>query len=352
MKLGWFFQTFKSDDQFARGYLNLAFNLWARIKEMPDVELVNIGSKNYRRNHWKKSSLDAVVEITPPHRFVPFEHAPTFSFSMWEAPALPKPFVEILSHADYHLVPSQFCRAVWERAGFQAGVVPLGVSRELLETNPERRLLLGKGTPRLRFLYVGSNDVRKGWPLIAPAFKAAFESRPDALPHVQLYIKTFGPGGKDGIEKPYGDDRLVLDYRKLEAKELASLYESAEVFVFPSFAEGFGLPPLEAMSSGCLAIAPRTGGMIDFIREDNAVVLPKTKVETLEYGVTWKEKVPTVDDLARCFRACFDLWGTPATERLRKKGVETARQLTWDRSARILYLTVRAVLQERERGVA
>lgn len=36
--------------------------------------------------------------------------------------------------------------------------------------------------------------------------------------------------------------------------ELRSLYEHAQCFVFPSFYEGFGLPPLEAMSCGCPVI--------------------------------------------------------------------------------------------------
>lgn len=36
--------------------------------------------------------------------------------------------------------------------------------------------------------------------------------------------------------------------------QLKALYEAATCFVFPSFYEGFGLPPLEAMSSGCPVI--------------------------------------------------------------------------------------------------
>ena len=39
--------------------------------------------------------------------------------------------------------------------------------------------------------------------------------------------------------------------------ELRSLYENAECFVFPSFYEGFGLPPLEAMHCGCPVLASR-----------------------------------------------------------------------------------------------
>ena len=43
--------------------------------------------------------------------------------------------------------------------------------------------------------------------------------------------------------------------------ELRALYESAACFIYPSFYEGFGLPPLEAMSCGCPTIASGTASM-------------------------------------------------------------------------------------------
>ena len=43
--------------------------------------------------------------------------------------------------------------------------------------------------------------------------------------------------------------------------ELRGLYENAGCFVFPSFYEGFGLPPLEALTLGCPVVAARAGAM-------------------------------------------------------------------------------------------
>jgi glycosyltransferase involved in cell wall biosynthesis len=43
--------------------------------------------------------------------------------------------------------------------------------------------------------------------------------------------------------------------------ELKALYENASCFVFPSLYEGFGLPPLEAMSTGCPVVVSRVGAM-------------------------------------------------------------------------------------------
>tara|TARA_B100001057_G_scaffold74541_1_gene69089 strand:- start:7049 stop:8116 length:1068 start_codon:yes stop_codon:yes gene_type:complete len=43
--------------------------------------------------------------------------------------------------------------------------------------------------------------------------------------------------------------------------ELASLFSNAELFVFPSYFEGFGLPPLEAMSLGCPTVVSNTSSL-------------------------------------------------------------------------------------------
>jgi len=52
--------------------------------------------------------------------------------------------------------------------------------------------------------------------------------------------------------------------------ELVSLYQSARAFVFPSFYEGFGLPPLEAMACGVPVAASNTSSIPEVCGKDNA----------------------------------------------------------------------------------
>ncbi len=349
LKLGWFHHHLALSDVQARGYFLVAFNLWSRLNAMEGVELVDIGKANYKRRHWKRSKLDAVLHVCPSHTFEPFDYAPNFLFSMYEAPALPDDTVEKISKADFHFVPSSFCQKTWERHGLKAGIIPLGIGPEFDDLDTSRKLIRGPGSKRLRFLYVGSNNPRKGWTLLAPAFKEAFEAGPGH--DVQLYIKSFNANVEQGVSTPYEDDRLIIDMRDLKPKDLAELYASADVFVFPTFAEGFGLPALEAMAAGCLTIAPLTGGLTDFFSPNTGIVLPKSKVQPVEYGgVSWSEPLQTVNDLARTMFAAWEYWGTGPTEALRQTGTKVAREFTWDRSASILFHTISAILREGKRG--
>jgi len=48
---------------------------------------------------------------------------------------------------------------------------------------------------------------------------------------------------------------------------LRELYRTSRVLLFPSRYEGFGLPPLEAMATGCAVVTTRVGAIPDFSRD-------------------------------------------------------------------------------------
>lgn len=68
-------------------------------------------------------------------------------------------------------------------------------------------------------------------------------------------VVSFGGGAFSSNEKKLFNDLKLTDDQLIQANgsdsKLASFYQSAALFAYPSLYEGFGIPPLEAMSLGC-----------------------------------------------------------------------------------------------------
>jgi glycosyltransferase involved in cell wall biosynthesis len=71
---------------------------------------------------------------------------------------------------------------------------------------------------------------------------------------------------------------------RIDWDELPSLYRRAAALVFPSLYEGFGLPPLEAMASGCPAACSTAGSLLE-VCGDAAVYFEPTSVDEMVVAV-------------------------------------------------------------------
>lgn len=58
--------------------------------------------------------------------------------------------------------------------------------------------------------------------------------------------------------------KFISFYENVSANELASFYKNASLFVYPSIAEGFGIPPLEAAVLNCKVLCSNQTAMDDF----------------------------------------------------------------------------------------
>jgi glycosyltransferase involved in cell wall biosynthesis len=100
------------------------------------------------------------------------------------------------------------------------------------------------------FLAVGSMNPTKNLPALVSAFKAIL------IPDVRLVLvggANSAVFANESLEA--GDDQRVIVTGAISDGELSALYRNAYAFVFPSLYEGFGIPPLEAMSLGCPVVA-------------------------------------------------------------------------------------------------
>lgn len=106
-------------------------------------------------------------------------------------------------------------------------------------------------------------DFRKNIPGLFNAFAKLDKSHQNSLDLV--LVCRLLPQEEDYLKKLW--DNLQLPSKNLiltnyiPVDELIALYDTAELFVFPSFYEGFGLPVLEAMSRGCPVITSNVSSL-------------------------------------------------------------------------------------------
>ena len=98
-------------------------------------------------------------------------------------------------------------------------------------------------------------------------------------------------------------------------KDLPYIYNLASLFVYPSFYEGFGLPPLEAMACGIPVITSTTSSLPEVVGEAAILVNPYN-VEEIAEAIY---KVLSNKELA---------------EKMRRKGLERAKQFSWEKCGR------------------
>jgi len=97
-------------------------------------------------------------------------------------------------------------------------------------------------------------------------------------------------------------------------KELASLYKGADIFLSTARSEGFCLPALEAMASGCPVILTNSGGITEYARNGyNAIIL--NKIDKI-----WKNNL--VDKIIK---------NKNLRQKLIKNGLKTANKYSWEK---------------------
>jgi glycosyltransferase involved in cell wall biosynthesis len=108
-------------------------------------------------------------------------------------------------------------------------------------------------------------------------------------PTMQLAIagKQDGPYFSDVIEPLIAELGIGHQVRKLgivPTEQLPGLYAGARAFLYPSYAEGFGLPPLEAMASGIPVIASDRSSLPEVLG-DAAVLVDPDSITALAEAV-------------------------------------------------------------------
>ncbi len=163
-------------------------------------------------------------------------------------------------------------------------------------------------------LHVGTVEPRKNLATLIRAF--ALLRRQTGLPHKLLLAGAPGwesqPLGAIAAEEGVAAEVLFAGF--VPKRLLPSLYCAADVFVYPSLYEGFGLPVIEAMASGTPVVT------------SNLSALPE-----IAGGAALLVEPSDPEEIAAAIKLCLE--DPSRAARLRSDGLARAEEFSWERTA-------------------
>ncbi|MDA8078242.1 MAG: glycosyltransferase family 1 protein [Nitrospiraceae bacterium] len=138
------------------------------------------------------------------------------------------------------------------------------------------------------------------------------------IPDIQLLIAGASGWKTTSIYSEYRNFGLSEERIKflgyVPDEDMNRLYSGAQLFVFPSIYEGFGMPPLEAMASGTPVIASNSSSLPE-IAEGSGILLDPCDVDA------WRDAILTV------------MSDESLQDAMIKKGLKKAKLFSWEKSA-------------------
>lgn len=283
----------------------LSGSLWEQL------ELPFYSRKGLLLNLCNAAPLLRKNQIVTIHDMSVFLQANTYSFAFqtWYRlmlSILSRRVKKVITVSDFSLSEiEKYCKT--ERG--KCAVIYHG-KEHVFEVQPDPSILQRHELQPFRYvLAVSSVNPNKNFQLIAEAIELLGESEIEVVIAGGMLSKVFNGRINLGSRKNIKYVGYVSD------EELRALYEHAGCFVYPSFYEGFGFPPLEAMSLGCPVIVANTSSLPE-VCQDAAIYINPDQPMELAKSI---EKIMT-DQSSR--------------EMLVRKGLKNASRFSWNLCAK------------------
>jgi len=221
-------------------------------------------------------------------------------WGIFETTKLPAQYVEWLSDCHLIWVPSRWAKNVLVEHGIPddvIDVVPEGVDPNIF--HPHLREMMVKDNV-FRFYCCGKKEDRKGFPELLEAFHDTFAHDKT----VQLVFKADN-FWSDSVRKTDKSNELRAEIKELDLNnvtiisgekattELAYINSFCDAFVFPSRAEGWGLPLIEAIACGLPVAANFYGGQSEYLESVIEYItcldFNKKRIDSVEFIDMWGE---------------------------------------------------------------
>jgi alpha-maltose-1-phosphate synthase len=172
--------------------------------------------------------------------------------------------------ADLIVVPSQFVKDSYIQNNVPGEKIVINsFGTDVSNLKPKQKTGENK---TVTYLFFGSLTARKGLPFLLEVWKAFFETHKDA----SLLIAGYGI-----LPKDYALPEGVTNLGIIAKSDKQSLFDKADVFVFPSFFEGLALVLVEAAACGLPIIGTKSAGVEELVThgQEGLVISSASKEE-------------------------------------------------------------------------
>jgi glycosyltransferase involved in cell wall biosynthesis len=312
---------------FMGGFSTHTINFFKSLSKITNLEITNIPFLK-PLSEWStdRYSADAHILLSYPKYLAFFSNdkfeGRKITYTVFEQTNLnnhPK-----LDTGDELWTASKWGQNILKNHGIESKVVPEGVDPEIFNPTREPQPALEQFDV-FKFLCIARSDPRKNLDVLIKAFLEEFKYDNDvALVMENLNINT----------QLYRDKKIIYINSSKRHEPLGRLYASCDAFVFPTKAEGWGLPVCEAMACGLPTIVTGYSAITDFADNSNAYIIEHTMEDMKdEWGTdgTWAN--PDVMHLRHLMRHVYE-----NREEAKEKGKIASKHIlsnfTWEHAAK------------------
>lgn len=226
-----------------------------------------------------RNECDIVLDVETPEFYNPVAGKFNIASVVWETSRIPEEWVPLINQMDMVMTASEFCKKVYIDSDIKIPIEVIPHAINYKEFNPGKGLNIGNIEKEdMVFLYCAQLNYRKNVDALMIAYVNAFKSQDPVALILKLYRNDFSLEEQQATKDYINETKeffkiphlpkIFLITENVSSVDLPDLYRTADVFVSPSFGEGYGLTSAEAMSTGCIPIINNYSAQKELISKD------------------------------------------------------------------------------------
>jgi glycosyltransferase involved in cell wall biosynthesis len=259
---------------------------------------------------------------------------------------LPTGFAKSYHNCDYLISPSNFGKDIYINAGITENnvkVIPHGI--DINQYRKSSTIKIKTDKKYKIFSNIAQLHIRKNIPGLLDAYGKAFNKDDD----VTLILKAkdkkitqqFEISLADNLQKfkkkypKHAEIKIFSDF----VEDMSDLYRSVDSVYTMTHCEGFYMPGLEALAAGKLNIAPRYGGQLDFLNDDNSLLIEGKEERADPKSMYWEPKPnaiwfkPSIENAAEKLKLSYSNY-EEINNKLEQQKNKICEEYGWDKIAK------------------